>query len=247
MWSFAVTQPSAFAVPSRAVKRVFLHCTASDNGALQGPGLAGEVDRWHKQNGWQGIGYHFIIDKGGQIMDARPLGLTPAAQLGPAGDGNIATIAICTHGNWNFTAAGLQATYALCKAIDAAYKAAGRPVTFHGHREIDPKPCPVYDYRALLGLDAQGRFEASAAAAADVVAARVAPGGAPPAASAAKPILKFGSSGPEVSALQAKLGLPVTGTFDAATDAAVRAFQRAHALVDDGKVGANTRAALSTA
>lgn len=120
-------------------------------------------------------------------------------------------------------------------------------MTFHGHREIDPKPCPVYDYRALLGLDAQGRFEASTAAAADVVAARVAPGGAPPAASAAKPILKLGSSGPEVSALQAKLGVPVTGTFDAATDAAVRAFQRAHALVDDGKVGANTRAALSTA
>ena len=31
--------------------------------------------------------------------------------------------------------------------------------TFHGHREVNPhKTCPVYDYRAILGLDAVGRL-----------------------------------------------------------------------------------------
>jgi len=58
------------------------------------------------------------------------------------------------------------------------------------------------------------------------------------------PLLKLGSSGPWVSYLQARLGAPVTGTFDAATDAAVRAFQSAHGLEADGVVGPKTWSAL---
>jgi peptidoglycan hydrolase-like protein with peptidoglycan-binding domain len=73
------------------------------------------------------------------------------------------------------------------------------------------------------------------------------------------PVVKLTSRGPAVSELHEKLnavaggGLPVgrglTGadavTFDAATDTAVRAFQRAHPpLVVDGQVGVNTWAAL---
>lgn len=51
------------------------------------------------------------------------------------------------------------------------------------------------------------------------------------------PLLKLGSSGPWVSYLQARLGIERTGTFDAATDAAVKAFQSANALTVDGIVG----------
>lgn len=67
------------------------------------------------------------------------------------------------------------------------------------------------------------------------------------------PVLKLGSSGPDVKALQQNLkdlGFDpngVDGNFDADTDKAVRAFQQANGLRVDGKVGPGTLAALDAA
>ena len=63
--------------------------------------------------------------------------------------------------------------------------------------------------------------------------------------------LALGSAGPQVTALQKQLQLRgfdpggVTGQFTAATDAAVRAFQRSVGLQVDGQAGPNTIAALA--
>jgi hypothetical protein len=63
-------------------------------------------------------------------------------------------------------------------------------------------------------------------------------------------MMKTGSSGAEVEALQtrlARLGLdpgPVDGVFGGATGAAVRAFQRSKGLTADGAVGPETASAL---
>ena len=63
--------------------------------------------------------------------------------------------------------------------------------------------------------------------------------------------LSAGATGPDVKAVQEALNVwganpPVdtTGYFGPKTDAAVREFQRAHGLKDDGAVGKKTRAAL---
>jgi peptidoglycan hydrolase-like protein with peptidoglycan-binding domain len=66
---------------------------------------------------------------------------------------------------------------------------------------------------------------------------------------ATRPVLKLGSSGPDVIALQQKLtaaGYAVTadGNFGAGTQTAVINFQRAKNLPPDGVVGATTWAAL---
>lgn len=58
------------------------------------------------------------------------------------------------------------------------------------------------------------------------------------------PVLKLGKTGPWVSFLQSKFGIAQSGTFDAATDAAVRAFQAQKGLSVDGVVGKNTWTAL---
>lgn len=169
-WPFNLFDPSSFKCPTREVKRVFLHCSANDNAAFAGQKLAETINEWHLANQWRGIGYHFVVDKSGLICTGRPLEEQPAAQLGKDNMGNKATIAIMTHGLWAFTAIGLQSTFTLCKAIDEAYKLKGRAVTFHGHCEIDPKPCPVYDYRLLLGLDEEGNFGTNPTATAEAVA-----------------------------------------------------------------------------
>jgi sortase A len=54
-----------------------------------------------------------------------------------------------------------------------------------------------------------------------------------------------GMTGPDVRELQRLLGMPVTGTFDANTTAAVLAFQRDHGLPQVGRAGSQTKHALA--
>ena len=80
-----------------------------------------------------------------------------------------------------------------------------------------------------------------AATAASAPAAPAAP--ATPAATSAAPVaypgtpLQLGSAGDAVKALQAKLGVAVTGTFDKATEAAVKTYKTANGLASDGVAG----------
>ena len=157
-WPFKIIDPLVFFIPKRTITRVFLHCTASDNKTLKGVTLVEEVNRWHQANGWSGVGYHEMIDKEGSVMSARPAERQGAAQLGKDQQGNVGAYAMCIHGNWEFTTASMEAVVVRCRVIDDAFKLAGLSVTFHGHREIDPKPCPVFDYGRLLGLDAGGHL-----------------------------------------------------------------------------------------
>jgi N-acetyl-anhydromuramyl-L-alanine amidase AmpD len=59
-----------------------------------------------------------------------------------------------------------------------------------------------------------------------------------------RPTLRRGAVGDLVEVIQAKIGVPVTGNFDAHTEAAVRQFQRDNGLVPDGIVGPRTWATL---
>jgi cell wall-associated NlpC family hydrolase len=57
-------------------------------------------------------------------------------------------------------------------------------------------------------------------------------------------LLRQGSSGPEVSALQSQLGISADGVFGPVTKAAVISFQQRNGLLVDGIVGPQTRGAL---
>lgn len=60
-------------------------------------------------------------------------------------------------------------------------------------------------------------------------------------------MLKRGSSGPDVAALQKQLGIPADGDYGPRTEAAVKAFQARSGLVADGEAGPATLAALAPA
>jgi peptidoglycan hydrolase-like protein with peptidoglycan-binding domain len=64
------------------------------------------------------------------------------------------------------------------------------------------------------------------------------------ASQADKRLLKFGSRGADVKAIQRALGVTADGVFGPQTRAAVRAFQAKRGLLVDGVVGPKTRAAL---
>ncbi len=140
-----------FIKPARAVSRVYLHCSASDDPLLLGKFMVEEITRWHKARHFTYVGYHSLIDKHGMVMPGRALCYTPAAQKGH----NAKTIAIMVHGLKDFPPAALEACYALCMEINEAYEG---HISFHGHCEVSPKTCPVFDYRGLLRLDRFGRM-----------------------------------------------------------------------------------------
>lgn len=141
-------KPEDFQKPKRPVDRVFLHCSASDHAAHDN---IATIEKWHQERGFNGVGYHYFIRKDGRIETGRDLERIPAAQAGH----NTGTIAICLHGleKRNFTAEQRITLIRLCVAINKAYEG---KVTFHGHREVASKECPVFDYVGWLELDPEG-------------------------------------------------------------------------------------------
>jgi peptidoglycan hydrolase-like protein with peptidoglycan-binding domain len=112
-----------------------------------------------------------------------------------------------------------------------------------GHKEyalpVGRKPDPWFDmaqFRAnvatLLGLPALG--------ASPVVPQIPAVEPSPPPDRPARATLRRGSRTADVELVQVSVGAAATGYFDAATEASVREFQRAHGLVPDGIVGPKT-------
>jgi cell wall-associated NlpC family hydrolase len=103
---------------------------------------------------------------------------------------------------------------------------------------------------AAPGLLPQARVAGATLVVAAVAAALPVPGGAhrqarsSGSAQVRVQLLKFGSRGPAVAALQRRLGIDADGIFGPITRATVRSFQRRHGLIVDGIVGPQTRAAL---
>lgn len=140
-----------FKKPQRVVRKIFIHCSASDNPDHDDIMV---IKEWHLKRGFDNVGYHYFINKTGTIQEGRILELVPAAQRGH----NTGSIAICLHGleKDKFTAEQFASLYNLCREINQVYEG---KVTFHGHCEVDPnKPCPVFDYKTLLCLNEKGEM-----------------------------------------------------------------------------------------
>lgn len=133
--------------PKRVVTRVFLHCSASDKPEHDNPQT---IEKWHLARKFKEIGYHFYIDKAGNIFEGRSLDTNPAAQAGH----NANTIAICVGGlkKENFTVEQKRSLIALCLHLEHVIKG----LTFHGHKEVANKECPVFDYKKWLDLSDHG-------------------------------------------------------------------------------------------
>lgn len=141
-----------FEKPSRYIHTVFLHCSASDEPAYDDISV---IKRWHLQRGFADVGYHYFIQKNGNLQKGRPLDQRPAAQKGY----NTGSIAICCHGlqKSKFTEQQFRTLKILCLDIILTFE--NTDMRFRGHTEVSPKLCPVYDYKQILNLDIEGRIQ----------------------------------------------------------------------------------------
>lgn len=127
----------------RKIDMLIVHCSATKPGMDVG---AKEIREWHvKGNGWQDIGYHFVIRRSGVVEDGRPVEKAGAHVAGR----NASSIGICLVGGIddagkpeaNFTPEQWKALPRLLRVLRTRYPQA----TIHGHNEFAAKACPSFD------------------------------------------------------------------------------------------------------
>lgn len=247
-------EPIHFTAPGRTVHTIFLHCSASDNPAHDDRSV---MKKWHLARGFSDIGYHFFINKNGNIQEGRSIESTPAAQQGH----NTGSIAISCHGLKieNFTREQLESVKALCEAIVGGYD---KKIRIRGHCEVSSKSCPVFDYKTLLNLDESGYMPTSSADQStldtifETISDTVSSTFSEALSRINKPALAPGANsiqlfdrGDKVLALQKvlnRIGYPCgkDAIFGQQTHQCVNALQQAKGLEADGIVGRKTIASM---
>ncbi len=102
---------------------------------------AQDVHRWHLNNGWAGIGYHFFVAKDGKVYRGRPVDTVGANSTGY----NNRSIGICAEGDYvydNMPAQQKVSIGLLCKELLALYTGA----KIYGHGELNATECPGAKY-----------------------------------------------------------------------------------------------------
>lgn len=106
-----------------------------------------EVNRWHLERGWTGIGYHFYIRKDGRIYRGRPEWAVGAHAQGH----NSRSVGICVEGSYmteTMPKAQFDALIGLVREEMAKYPGA----KVLRHRDVNSTDCPGvnYPWEALL-------------------------------------------------------------------------------------------------
>lgn len=131
----------------RQIKEIILHCTATQEGREV---HVADVDRWHKQQGWECIGYHYLITLDGKIEKGRPEWKIGAHCKGH----NNVSIGIAYVGGVDYqgkpkdtrTDAQKRALVQLLREVRDRYPKA----TIHGHNEFATKACPSFNVQKWL-------------------------------------------------------------------------------------------------
>ena len=127
----------------RTIKEIIVHCTATPEGRTV---TVKDVDAWHRQRGFSGIGYHYLIGLDGEVWKGRNIEVAGAHCEGH----NANSIGVCYVGGLEKdgktpkdtrTAAQKTALVSLIADLRRQYPGA----TVHGHREFAAKACPCFD------------------------------------------------------------------------------------------------------
>lgn len=126
----------------RAIKKIIVHCADTPEGRDD---RAADIRRWHKAQGWNDIGYHYVVDLDGTIEPGRPIEKAGAHCTGHNAD----SIGVCYIGGCDKkmqpkdtrTDAQKASLLLLLKYLVAKYPG----VTIYGHRDFANKSCPSFD------------------------------------------------------------------------------------------------------
>ena len=133
----------------RKITEVILHCSATKEGKDY---TVEDIDKWHKNRGWQGIGYHYVIYRDGSVHAGRALEKIGAHCL----HHNANSIGICYIGGLDEngkpkdtrTKEQYEAMHNLVDSIVKLYHGC----KVYGHNEFANKACPCFDVAQEFGM-----------------------------------------------------------------------------------------------
>lgn len=127
----------------RAIKEIIVHCSATPEGKDY---TVNQIDQWHRQRGFDCIGYHYVIYRDGTVHKGRD-----EQRIGAHCKGhNANSIGVCYIGGCatdgktpkdTRTAAQKAALVKLLRELRQRYPKA----IIHGHRDFAAKACPSFD------------------------------------------------------------------------------------------------------
>ena len=127
----------------RKIKEIIVHCSATRDGKDYS---VDDIRKWHKQRGFNDIGYHYVIYRDGSIHEGRDVNLVGAH----CQNHNAYSIGVCYIGGCKLdglspkdtrTDAQKESLLRLLKELKKKYPYA----TIHGHRDFSNKACPSFD------------------------------------------------------------------------------------------------------
>lgn len=130
----------------RHITEIIVHCSATPEGKAF---TVADINRWHRQRGFDQIGYHYVIYLDGTVHKGRPIEKVGAHCVGHnANSIGVCYIGGCTtdnkHPKDTRTEAQKQALRALLRQLRVQFPNA----TIHGHRDFAVKACPSFDATA---------------------------------------------------------------------------------------------------
>lgn len=109
------------------------------------------IHQSHKNIGWAGIGYHYVVRKSGDVEKGRPDDCMGAHAEGE----NDSTIGVHLCGNFELaipTKEQIEATARLIADIADKYNINICPQTVIGHRELMPTVCPGHNLYNMMDI-----------------------------------------------------------------------------------------------
>ena len=126
----------------RTINKIIIHCSATKPNQACTVEL---IDQWHRQRGFNSIGYHFVIYQDGTLHEGRALSEIGAHCVGQNSD----SIGICYVGgldsNGKATDTRTEEQRETLKKVVAELKEAYGDIPVYGHNEFANKACPCFD------------------------------------------------------------------------------------------------------
>lgn len=127
----------------RKIDTIIVHCTATPEGRDV---TVAEIDKWHRQKGWDCIGYHYVVYLDGSIHGGRDESKAGAHCTGQ----NRHSIGVCYVGGMTKdmtapkdtrTVAQKDGLLKLLRMLRRKYPKA----RIYGHRDFAAKACPSFN------------------------------------------------------------------------------------------------------